>query len=451
MMPLQFDVVLKYFSALDEFIKVRVFAEREIPSLLKVTHIDSKRAYQQLVINACVLRYHEEVLPAIRRQDERPGSAGSIDVERIEGQLYDLCVEANPKLDIREVTLPVARATEEGEALHLIDEEEQTDVEPRLAVPAIDLSRLRDLERRLRALVVGQDEAVGVLSRAVQKAALGLKDPRRPVGAFLFVGQTGVGKTELAKALTHCIHHDSTHLLRIDCSEYSQPHEYSKLIGAPPGYIGHNEGGHLTERVKELRSCVVLFDEIEKAHGRVHNVLLQILDEGFVTDSKGSHVPFQQCLIILTSNLGVDEIERYKNRMGFTGALAQDVRWEVTRDATLASLRESFRPEFLNRIDELVLFHPLSPGHCVRIAARMLRQVATNFERREIRLRFERDVARLVGRSGFSPEYGARELRRTILRQVENPLLELVLAGSVAPGSRVRIVVRDGAPSFVVE
>ncbi|MBI3847753.1 MAG: ATP-dependent Clp protease ATP-binding subunit [Planctomycetes bacterium] len=449
MMPLQFNVVLKYCEALDEFVKVRVFADREVHSLLRVTHIDSKRAYRQLVVNACVVRYHEDALPALRRRAERSGT--NPDSEVLEEQLYALCIEVNPKLDIRDVTLPCAAPTSDDQALHLIDESEVPKEVPLAEDPSVEsLGRLRDLELRLRAQVVGQDQAVNLLARAVKKAALGLRDPRRPIGAFLFVGQTGVGKTELAKALTQCIHGDARHLVRVDCSEYSQPHEYAKLIGAPPGYIGHNEGGHLTERVKELGQCVVLFDEIEKAHTKIHNVLLQILDEGIVTDSKGAAIPFQHAVIILTSNLGVDEIERFKNRMGFANDSTGGVPWDVTEQATRASLKENFRPEFLNRIDDVVVFRPLSAAHCVRIAARMLRHVAETFERRGIELEYSRDVVRFIGQSGFSADYGARELRRTITRLVENPLLELVLSGRIVRGSHVRVIVRRDAPDFVV-
>jgi ATP-dependent Clp protease ATP-binding subunit ClpA len=448
MMPLQFNVVLKYCDAVDEFVKIRVFADREVQKLLEVTHIDSKRAYQQLVVNACVVRYHEDVLPALRRLHERGGAP---DAETLEDQLYALCIEVNPKLDIRDVTLPCTSPTNEASALHLIDEAQAPAAAAEAEEPSPDaLARLRDLEHRLKAQVVGQDAAVSVLARAVKKAALGLRDPRRPVGAFLFVGQTGVGKTELAKALTHCIHGDARHLVRVDCSEYSQPHEYAKLIGAPPGYIGHNEGGHLTERVKELRTCVVLFDEIEKAHTKIHNVLLQILDEGIVTDSKGATIPFQEAVIILTSNLGVNEIERFKNRMGFDNDSGGGVPWDLTEEATRASLKESFRPEFLNRIDDVIVFRPLSAAHCVRIAARMLRQVAETFERRGIVLDVDRAAVRLVGQSGFSADYGARELRRTITKLIENPLLELVLAGRISRGSRVRVIVRANAPDFLV-
>jgi ATP-dependent Clp protease ATP-binding subunit ClpC len=290
-------------------------------------------------------------------------------------------------------------------------------------------------------MVIGQPAAVRSISQAVKKAAVGLKDPRKPVGVFLLVGPTGTGKTEMAKALSRHLYGNLAHLVRIDCSEYALPHEYAKLIGAPPGYIGHNEGGQLTEAVKQKKACVVLLDEIEKAHEKVHNLLLQLMDEGRLTDSKGEEVPFQRCIVLMTSNIGVEDIERIQSRVGFD-AHDRDLEQETYDDAMFGAVRRTFRPEFINRLDEVVEFRALSVEDCRAIARLQLREMAGYVERTGIRLRFTPGLERWLGQAGWSEEYGARELRRLIRDEVEHPLTEHLIAGRFKPGDTIAIGLR---------
>jgi ATP-dependent Clp protease ATP-binding subunit ClpC len=423
------NVILKYCEILDEFVKIRVFTEDDISELLKVKNVPNRNAYQQLVVNACVVHYLDEVVPLFKKQNRVYKTAA------LEELLYQICVEVNPALEIHQVALPMHDESEAGGHLHL------------LATPGLRNQResrrnLARVEAELRRAIIGQSEAIDAVMKAFRKAAAGLKDPRRPIGVFLLVGQTGTGKTELAKVAARHLFGDSTRLLRIDCSEYALPHEYAKLIGAPPGYVGHNEGGQLTEQMKEKKAGVVLFDEIEKAHRKVHNLLLQIMDEGFLTDSKGQVVPFNRSFVLLTSNIGVDEINAIRNRMGFDWKSRVHLRREDAKEATLEAMKSSFRPEFVNRLDGVVVFNALTERDCVRIARNQLAQVASYLKDSGIELDFAPSVARRVARLGFNPDYGARELRRIIQAQIEEPLSEQILRGDFGPGDRVRLIVR---------
>jgi len=423
------NVILKYCEILDEFVKIRVFTEEDISELLKIRNVPNRNAYQQLVVTACVVNYLDDVVPLFKKQNRVYKTAA------LEELLYQICVEVNPQLEIHQVALPMQHEGDAGGHLHL------------LATPGLRNQResRRDLARidgEMRRAIIGQDGAIDAVMKAFRKAAAGLKDPRRPIGVFLLVGQTGTGKTELAKMTARHLFGDSTRLVRIDCSEYALPHEYAKLIGAPPGYVGHNEGGHLTEQMKDKKAGVVLFDEIEKAHRKVHNLLLQIMDEGFLTDSKGQVVPFGRSFILLTSNLGVDEINTIRNRMGFDWRSRVHLRPDDAKDATLEAMKSSFRPEFVNRLDGVLVFNPLTERDCVKIARNQLARVASYLQESGIELAFTPGVARFVARVGFNPDYGARELRRIIQTRVEEPLSERILRGDFGPGDRVRMTVR---------
>ena len=268
--------MIKYFDLIDEFIKVRCCSE-ELLQELHQAPITNKSDYRQRVVTSCVPTFESEILSAVRRMDE------GYDAEIVEELLYQICIDVNPSLEIHQVSIPT---DEDGSA-----DAENSD--PFLTRPGNEQARqslfrrVTSLERDLRQQIIGQDEAITSLTRAVKKAAVGLKRPSHPVGTFLLVGRTGTGKTELAKSLARSLFDDPSAMIRVDCSEYALPHEYAKLIGSPPGYIGHNEGGFLTEGIKKKPTSVVLFDEIEKAHSKVHNLLLQLLDEGIITDSKG--------------------------------------------------------------------------------------------------------------------------------------------------------------------
>jgi ATP-dependent Clp protease ATP-binding subunit ClpC len=410
MIRVETNVVLKYFEPVDAFVKIRLFTETEIRNLLRDARITNRRAYIDLVVNACV------VTPFDPLHAEK---------------LYDAVVELNPALDIRHVVIPCG--DEKPSELHLIGAPAPA---PR------DFRRLRDMEEELSRRVVGQDRAIASVSRAVKKAMTGLRDPQRPIATFFFVGQTGVGKTELAKALTVYLFEDAGKMVRVDCSEYQLPHEYAKLIGAPPGYVGHDQGGVLSEAMRSHDHAVVLFDEIEKGDAKVHDLLLQMMDEGFVTDNKARRVPFGNALLVLTSNVGAEEVADIKRRIGFSQASAPER--EQVLEQTLASLKTRFKPEFVNRLSEVVLFEPIGLAECVQIARRFLDEVRRHAAGVPLSIGFTHEVPRLLAEMGYAPESGAREVRRTVEREVEGRLSEMLVEGALHPGDRVIIgVVRD--------
>jgi ATP-dependent Clp protease ATP-binding subunit ClpA len=430
--------VIKYFDLIDEFIKVRCCSE-ELMQEMHATPITNKSTYRNRVVRACVPTFEADVLTAVRRMDE------GYDTEIVEELLYQICIDVNPSLEIHQVSIPSPngqKALGEQEDIFL----------PRPGNDSARQSlfrRVTNLERGLRQQIIGQDEGITSLVRAVKKAAVGLKRPTHPVGTFLLVGRTGTGKTELAKAVARNLFDDPQAMIRIDCSEYALPHEYAKLIGSPPGYIGHNEGGFLTEAIKKKPNSVVLFDEVEKAHYKVHNLLLQLLDEGIITDSKGQTVSFHQAMILMTSNLGIEKIDAVRTRMGFSAAHRRQSLKDVDlRNVTLEALKEFFRPEFVNRIDEVVMFNPLDEKVCQRIAGNMLREVSDLLKRRGIILNFSPGVRVLLAKQGFSEEYGARELRRLIKRRIEDPVTEMILDHDLGQGSVVTVRVRNGDYSF---
>ncbi|MBQ4062378.1 MAG: ATP-dependent Clp protease ATP-binding subunit [Christensenellaceae bacterium] len=289
--------------------------------------------------------------------------------------------------------------------------------------------RLLMLEDVLHERVIGQSEAVRAVSKAIRRARAGLKDPKRPVGSFIFLGPTGVGKTELARALAEAMFGEEDAMIRLDMSEYMEKHTVSKLVGSPPGYVGYDEGGQLTEKVRRKPYSVLLFDEIEKAHPDVFNMLLQILEDGRLTDSKGRVVDFKNCILIMTSNLGAHSIE--KSRIGF-GAVREDTTaYEVMKQNINEELKRSFRPEFLNRIDDIIVFHRLDENDTRAISRLMLDVVAKRLKERGITLSYTDEAADKLADNGFDREYGARPLRRLIQQTVEDNLSEQILEGNI--------------------
>jgi ATP-dependent Clp protease ATP-binding subunit ClpB len=290
-------------------------------------------------------------------------------------------------------------------------------------------AKLLRMEEQLAKRVIGQAEAVKGVSTAVRRARAGLQDPNRPIGSFMFLGPTGVGKTELTKALAEFLFDDENALLRIDMSEYMEKHSVARLIGAPPGYVGYEEGGALTEAVRRRPYQVILFDEIEKAHPDVFNVLLQVLDDGRLTDGQGHTVDFRNTLIVMTSNLGsqflVDQPE------------GQDT--DAVKDQVMAVVRASFRPEFLNRIDEIILFHRLKRNEMTRIVDIQMGRLGRLLEDRKITIKLDPAAREWLAEKGWDPAYGARPLKRVIQKSIQDPLAELVLAGTVKDGDRVEI------------
>ncbi|QZA33098.1 ATP-dependent Clp protease ATP-binding subunit [Hydrogenibacillus sp. N12] len=305
-----------------------------------------------------------------------------------------------------------------------------------------ETERLLNLENILHERVVGQDEAVESVARAIRRARAGLKDPKRPIGSFIFLGPTGVGKTELARALAEALFGDENALIRIDMSEYMERHTTSRLIGAPPGYVGYEEGGQLTEQVRRKPYSVVLFDEIEKAHPEVFNVLLQVLEDGRLTDGKGRTVDFKNTVIIMTSNVGQETIRR-NTTLGFT-ARTPESSYEAMKEKVMEELRRTFRPEFLNRVDEIIVFHPLEEAHIREIVVRMAEDIRKRVKEQGIDFTLTDAVIDHVAKEGFDPQFGARPIRRKLTRLIEDRLSEELLKGTIQKGDRVTIDFKDG-------
>ncbi|MEG1560419.1 MAG: ATP-dependent Clp protease ATP-binding subunit [Clostridia bacterium] len=309
-----------------------------------------------------------------------------------------------------------------------------------------DALKLLSLEDILKERVIGQDEAISAVSRAIRRARAGLKDPHRPIGSYMFLGPSGVGKTELCRALAFALFSDEEAMIRLDMSEYMEAHSVSKLTGSPPGYIGYDDGGQLTKSVRRKPYSVILFDEIEKAHNDVFNIFLQIIEDGRLTDSKGRTVDFRNTIIIMTSNVGSESITR-EHTVGFNTNL-KSLPYESMRDDVMANLKKAFRPEFLNRIDEIIVFKPLMREESVKIVGLMLKNVAERLKERGIILSVTDSAKELLIGDGFDPQYGARPLRRAISREIEDGLSEGILKGTIKLGDSVTVSVIDGKLSF---
>ncbi|WP_085520837.1 ATP-dependent protease ATP-binding subunit ClpC [Tuberibacillus sp. Marseille-P3662] len=307
--------------------------------------------------------------------------------------------------------------------------------------------RLMKMEEILHNRVIGQEEAVNAVSQAVRRARAGLKDPKRPIGSFIFLGPTGVGKTELARAVAETLFGDEEAIIRVDMSEFMEKHTTSRLVGSPPGYVGHDEGGQLTEKVRQKPYSVILLDEIEKAHPDVFNILLQVLDDGRLTDSKGRTVDFRNTAVIMTSNVGANELKRNKY-VGFT-TQGEGRAYEEMRTKVMDELKKSFRPEFLNRVDEIIVFHELNKDQLKEIVTLMSQELTNRLKEQGIELELTEAAKEKIADEGYDPEYGARPLKRAIQRKVEDRLSEELLQGNLSEGSQVVIDYENEA--FVVK
>jgi ATP-dependent Clp protease ATP-binding subunit ClpC len=347
---------------------------------------------------------------------ERAGSAGAGSI---------------PEVGTTEIAEVVSRAT--GIPVTQLTEEER--------------DRLLRLEDVLHERVVGQEEAVEVVAEAIRRSRAGLGDPDRPIGSFLFLGPTGVGKTELARALAEALFGDSARIIRLDMSEFQERHTVSRLVGSPPGYVGYEDAGQLTEAVRRRPYSVVLLDEIEKAHPDVFNTLLQLLDAGRLTDSQGRTVDFRNTVVIMTSNLGSEAIVNTHGPLGFTSNAPGG---NDLRDAVMRRLREAFRPEFLNRIDEIVVFRRLEPEQLAQITDLLLDQTRRRLSAQDIAVEITPAAVAWLAERGHEPQFGARPLRRAIQREVDNRLSRMVLSGELSPGQQVTVDVSDGELAFRV-
>lgn len=309
-------------------------------------------------------------------------------------------------------------------------------------IPVVQLTqeesqRLLNMEEELHKRIVGQDEAVSAVAKAIRRGRAGLKDPKRPIGSFIFLGPTGVGKTELCKTLASSMFGDESAMIRLDMSEYMEKHTVSRLVGSPPGYVGYDEGGQLTEKVRRKPYSVVLFDEIEKAHPDVFNMLLQILEDGILTDSQGRRVDFKNCVIIMTSNVGAKLISQAGTKsLGFAADSNEAATDKQIKDAVMGELKNVFRPEFLNRVDDIIVFHRLSKENIDEIAKRMLSSLSKRVKELDFELEFSESAVKQIGKAGFDPIYGARPLRRAIQQQIEDKLSEEMLEGKLESGKK---------------
>lgn len=314
--------------------------------------------------------------------------------------------------------------------------------------------KLKNLEVELHKRVIGQNEAVEAVSKAIRRGRVGLKDPKRPIGSFLFLGPTGVGKTELAKALAEVLFGNENDMIRIDMSEYMEQHSVSKLIGSPPGYIGFDDGGQLTEKIRRRPYSVILFDEIEKAHPDVMNILLQILEDGHLTDSQGKFVDFKNTVIIMTSNLGA-RIITDKKLLGFSKYTNEseknESQYEETKKEVMEIVKKELRPEFINRIDEIIVFHKLNDEDIYKIIDLMLKKVELILENEGYNIQIDDSVKKLITKKSIDKNFGARPLRRTIQTLVEDKLSEFILYGKIVKGESRTIFAKDGKILLKIE
>jgi ATP-dependent Clp protease ATP-binding subunit ClpC len=356
-------------------------------------------------------------------------------IERMERRSRPAAEQAEvPEVGAADIAQVVSRAT--GIPVHQLTEEEK--------------DRLLRLEQHLHGRVVGQDEAVVAVAEAVRRSRAGLGDPQRPVGSFLFLGPTGVGKTELARALAEALFGEDSRMIRLDMSEFSERHTVSRLVGAPPGYVGYEEAGQLTEAVRRRPYSVVLLDEIEKAHPDVFNILLQILDDGRLTDGQGRTVDFKNTVLIMTSNLGSDLITRRGSALGFAGPTAGSAsgQQDAVADRLRRRLRESFRPEFLNRIDEIIVFRQLDKAELRQVTELLLEETRRRLHAQDVIVEFAPAAVDWIAEHGYQPEFGARPMRRTIQREVDNQLSRMLLDGKITAGEQVTVDVQDGRLAF---
>jgi ATP-dependent Clp protease ATP-binding subunit ClpC len=299
-------------------------------------------------------------------------------------------------------------------------------------------NKLASMSSTIKEQIIGQDEAVEKVCKAIQRNRAGLKDPNKPIGTFLFLGPTGVGKTQLAKVLAQYMFDSKESIIRIDMSEFMEKHAVSRLIGAPPGYVGYNDGGQLSERVRRKPYSVVLLDEIEKAHPDIFNILLQVLDEGRLTDSNGRYIDFRNTVLILTSNIGTKELKDYGNGLGFANATKRDTA-QASKTIIDKAIKKAFTPEFLNRLDEQILFNSLTKANLEQIIDIELKELYYRVEQAGYKLKLNKEVKKFVAEMGYDPHYGARPLKRAIQKYIEDPLAEIIIGGTVPSGGTITL------------
>ena len=365
----------------------------------------------------------EELSEAVIKLDIKASRTKEKAVEKIADKIYKFSIKEEKRQEVTDQAVIAVASTLTGVPITQMTKSES--------------DRLINLEKELHKRVVGQEEAISAVSRAIRRARSGVADSRRPMGSFMFLGPTGVGKTELAKALADSVFGSEDNMIRVDMSEFMEKHSTSRLIGAPPGYVGYDEGGQLTERVRNKPYSVVLLDEVEKAHPDVFNIMLQILDDGFVTDTKGRKVDFRNTIIIMTSNLGATALRDDKT-VGF-GAKNITADYSAMQSRILEELKRHYRPEFLNRIDENIVFHSLESQEIEQIVKIMSKSLIKRLAEQDIHVKLTPSAIKLIAEVGFDPEYGARPLRKALQKEVEDLLSEQLLSGEIKAGNHISI------------
>ena len=437
-------------SALDAAVQLsaRYISDRLLPD--KAVDLIDEAAAKNRIENESLPSYLKDMQQSLQRLDDEEESASV---------RSDYESAANAKAEKLRLNEEYQDALGEWRKTHEVretvtDEDIASLIAERTGIPVARLvegegERLLNLEERLHSRVIGQDQAVEALADAVRRARAGLKDPKRPIGSFIFLGPTGVGKTELARALAEFMFDDEDNMVRVDMSEFQERHTVSKLIGAPPGYVGYDEAGHLTEAVRRRPFSVVLFDEIEKAHPDVFNTLLQVLDDGRLTDSHGRTVDFRNTIIIMTSNLGSSDVKR--EAFGFNKQSRDETESAQLRSSVEEALKQQFRPEFLNRLDEFIVFDSLTQEDIEQIVDKFISEVSERVQDLKVTIELTEEAKTWLAKTGFDRMYGARPLKRAIQRQVESPLSKRLLAGEFPEGSTILIDLGENELTFSVK
>ena len=458
---LDFDLVKKWWRRINKYVEIKKFNEEDVASILNHRYFHNVSSFETYIVSTCVANSEELFIML-----DNMGLSKRVAPPILMHEVYEICKAVNPFLtydnaqdfmddsdDEDGQTGAPPRRSGSRMTSHARQNKAKTKKKQKLFkdVPKQDLLKLGDM---MKVFVIGQDPAVDQIVEAVQRASVGLKDPVKPIGSFLFAGRTGIGKTLTTKVLADELIKDRNNLVTIDCSEYSADHEYAKLIGAPSGYVGHEQGGILTNAVLENPFCVVVFDEIEKASHKIHELLLQILEEGRLTDGKGQKVSFKDAIVVLTSNIGVTEVEKVKKTIGF-GDVA-----ELTEDkkqkAIDRAIKKKFKPEFLNRLDSIVHFKNLGKDHYMRIIDIELYKLNENLQTNDTEfkglvLEFDKKVKSFVYKHGIDVDFGARPLKRCIEKEISTPLAARLLRGDIDNDATVVVTTIRGKIDFKVK